>query len=284
MQTYTVAEPGKRLDVFVQEVSDVTRSFAGKLCANQKIQVNGQLEKPSYHVRTGDIISVDFDATEIEVSEKIDLPIIYEDDDVLVINKPIGVLSHSKGAYNPEATVATFMEPKLHDLDGERGGIVHRLDRATSGVMICAKNQAAMMWLQVQFSSRKVQKSYVAVITGTLDPKEAIIDMPIARNIKHPKTFHVNANGKSAITKYKVVKYDGKHSLVELEPQTGRTHQLRVHLNHQKHPIVGDTFYDGELHKRMLLHAHTLTITLPNNKRQTFVAEIPNDFDAIIHD
>ncbi len=284
MQTFSANESNQRLDVFVHEQMGISRSFADRLCEQDKVRVNDQKQKPSYKVKIGDVISVDFDISQLEVHEQIDVPILYEDRDVIVINKPEGILSHSKGAFNPEATVATFIEPKLQDLDGERGGIVHRLDRATSGVMICAKNEAALTWLQKQFSSRKVQKTYVAVIAGTLEPSEAIIDMPIARNPRQPKTFHVSLNGKTASTKYKVTRYDGDHSFVELEPKTGRTHQLRVHLSHQKHPIVGDTFYGGEPSERMLLHAHKLTITLPNKKHQEFVAEIPADFHTIFHD
>lgn len=283
MQTFVAVEAGQRLDVFVHEQMAISRSFADRLCDEEKVLVNNKHQKPSYKIKAGDTVTVDFDTTELEVHEQIDLPILYEDDDVVVIDKPVGVLSHSKGAYNPEATVATFIEPKLQDLDGERGGIVHRLDRATSGVIICAKNEAALKWLQKQFSSRRVQKTYLAVITGTLEPKEAIIDMPIARNPRQPKTFHVSANGRGAITKYKVANFDGKHSLLELEPKTGRTHQLRVHLAHQKHPLVGDEFYGGEPYNRMLLHAHKLKIQLPNKSQQEFVAEIPTDFHTIFH-
>lgn len=286
MQTFVVneSESGKRLDVFVHEQMAISRSFADRLCEQNRVSVNKKQQKPSYKVKAHDSVSVEFDTASLKVHEKIELPILYEDDDVIVINKPVGVLSHSKGAYNPEATVATFIEPKLQNLRGERGGIVHRLDRATSGVMICAKNEAALKWLQAQFSTRRVQKSYIAVITGSLDPEEAIINMPIARNPRQPKTFHVDANGRNAVTKYKVTKYDGAHSLLELEPKTGRTHQLRVHLAHQKHPIVGDAFYGGEPYNRMLLHAHKLAIQLPNKSQQEFIAEIPADFHTIFHD
>lgn len=284
MQTFTAPKPGARLDVFVHEELKISRNFAARLGEQGKVLVNDRKQKPSYKVRTGDIVAVDFDPSELVVTEKLDLPIMYEDDDVVVINKPEGVLSHSKGAFNPEATVATFMEPYLQDLDGERGGIVHRLDRATSGVMICAKNEAAMSWLQKQFADRKVQKKYVAIIEGTLDPSEAKIDMAIARNPRNPKTFRVDPNGKPAQTHYKIAKHDKEHSLVELQPATGRTHQLRVHLGHQGHPIVGDIFYGGEEYERLMLHAHKLEIILPNKTRKEFVAEIPKPFHTIFHD
>lgn len=284
MQTFTVLEPGARLDVFVHEQLKISRNFAARLGEQGKVLVNDQKQKPSYKVRAHDTVTVDFDSAELVVTEKLNLPIMYEDDDVVVINKPEGVLSHSKGAFNPEATVATFMEPFLQDLDGERGGIVHRLDRATSGVMICAKNVAAMTWLQKQFADRRVRKNYVAVIEGTLDPTEAMIDMAIARNPRNPKTFRVDPNGKPSRTHYKVARFDGQHSLIQLQPETGRTHQLRVHLSHQGHPIVGDVFYGGEEFERLLLHAHKIEITLPNKTKREFVAEIPALFHTVVHD
>ena len=126
------------------------------------------------------------------------MPIIFEDANCLVINKPVGVLSHSKGAYNPEATVATFIEPKLSGMIGDRAGIVHRLDRATSGVMICAKTPEALSYLQKQFSQRKVKKTYYAVIPGQLEPEEALIDIPIERDPQNPKTFRASQTGRTA--------------------------------------------------------------------------------------
>ena len=200
----------------------------------------------------------------------IELPIIFEDDDCVVINKPVGLLTHSKGAFNPEATVATWLSNRTTDMDGERAGIVHRLDRATSGVMICAKSPEALAWLQKQFSQRKVKKSYIAIIAGQLDPEEAIIDMPIERNPKAPATFRVGNNGKSATTHYKTIESSEHYSLLELKPETGRTHQLRVHLKHLGHPIVGDVLYNGKPGERLFLHAQSLEITLPNRERKVF--------------
>lgn len=284
MQTFTTHESDVRLDVFVHEHAGVSRSFAGRLCDQQKVWVNDEPMKPSYKVKSGDVITVLFDQKDLQVHEQIDLPILYEDNDVIVINKPTGILSHSKGAYNPEATVATFIAPKLQDLSGERGGVVHRLDRATSGVMICAKNETALIWLQKQFSTRRVHKTYLAVISGTLNPSEAIIDMPVARNPRKPKTFHVDPHGRKAVTKYKVLEQSLRHSLVLLEPQTGRTHQLRVHLSQQGHPIVGDEFYDGEPSERLMLHAYKLSVLLPNKTQHEFIAEIPSAFHTMMHE
>lgn len=212
-----------------------------------------------------------------------DLPVLYEDDDCVVINKPAGILTHTQGAHNPEATVATFLRDKVNGLDGERAGIVHRLDRATSGVIIGAKNQAALSWLQKQFAQRKVKKTYVAIAEGHLKEPEAIVDMPVGRNPKAPATFRVDANGKHALTHYRVLKENDKYSLLELKPETGRTHQLRVHLAHLGHPIVNDPLYGkGTYGDRLFLHALSLEITLPSRERKTFTAPLPPEFNAFM--
>jgi 23S rRNA pseudouridine1911/1915/1917 synthase len=144
--------------------------------------------------------------------------------------------------------------------------------------MICAKTPEALKWLQKQFSQRKTKKTYYAVVTGTLKQPEAVIDMPIERNPKAPATFRVGINGKSANTTYKVITTNDKYSLVELKPETGRTHQLRVHLNHLGHPIVGDYMYGGVKHDRLMLHAYSLELTLPDRRRMTFSAPVPKEF------
>ena len=144
--------------------------------------------------------------------------------------------------------------------------------------MICAKTPEALSWLQKQFSQRRVKKSYMALVEGVLKDEEAIIDMPIERNPKKPQVFRVGSNGKSAVTLYKVVKTDGERSLIELKPTTGRTHQLRVHLEHLGHPIVGDTFYGGKPAERLFLHAVSLELTLPNRERKTFKVPVPELF------
>ncbi len=272
-----------RLDVFlVEKIPELSRSSIVKLCSDDKVLVNGENQPTKYKVKANDEIIVYFDPKDLDEIPNIDLPVLYEDDDCLVIDKPAGVLTHSKGGFNPEATVATFIRGKVIGIEGERAGIVHRLDRATSGVIICAKTPEALKWLQKQFSSRKVKKQYIAVIDGSMDPSEAIIDMPIARNPRNPKTFHVSQEGKPAITSYRTTKTENKLSLLELAPETGRTHQLRVHLAHQGHPIVGDQMYGGSDNERLMLHAHILEITLPNRERKVFVAEVPKEFDKIM--
>lgn len=282
MQEFT-AEEAKRLDACVAGQHELSRSFVNVLLDQGKVTVNGNVVyKPSTKVHPGDVIVLDYQPTELHDIPEINLEILYQDDDCVVINKPIGVLTHSKGAFNPEATVSTFIRQFTTGMEDNRGGIVHRLDRVTSGVLICAKHEKALLWLQKQFADRKTKKVYNAVVSGTPEPIEASIDMPIQRNPKKPQTFRVGPNGKTAVTNYKVLQSDDKHSLLELRPITGRTHQLRVHLSQIGHPIVGDVLYDGEPADRTYLHALSLEITLPSGQRQTFSAPLPAEFSAII--
>jgi 23S rRNA pseudouridine1911/1915/1917 synthase len=270
----------ERLDQYVvRQQPSLSRGFAVRLIQDGDVLVNGEPQlRAGYKVRGSDKVKIGFDEAKAVVFPDIELPIIYEDDDCVVINKPVGLLTHSKGAFNPEATVSTWLRARMKAPKGERAGIVHRLDRATSGVMICAKTPEALGWLQKQFSQRKVKKSYAAVVEGVLKESQAIINMPIERNPKKPQTFRVGSNGKAAVTAYKVLKTNGKLSLLELKPDTGRTHQLRVHLEHLDHPIVGDTFYGGKPAERLFLHAQELEITLPNKERKIFKVPVPPQF------
>lgn len=272
----------KRLDQRVVElIPELSRASATKLIEGGKVTINGKVvEKGGAKLREGDEVLVDFDIKQLDDIPTIKLKVLYEDDDCVVIIKPVGVLTHSKGEFNPEATVETWLRSRTK-LTGARAGIVHRLDRATSGVMICAKTPEALKWLQRQFSQRKTKKTYYAVVKGQFKQPEALIDMPIERNPKAPATFRVGVQGKSATTHYKVIAANDEYSLVELKPETGRTHQLRVHLSHLGHPIVGDYMYGGEKHDRLMLHAYSLELTLPDRQRQTFMAPIPKDFRKI---
>lgn len=277
-------DAGKRLDSFVAlQMTQLSRAFIQKLCDQGKIMVAGSPNKAGYKLREGDIVAIDYDEAELENIPVIDLPVIYEDDDCIVINKPAGVLTHAQGHLSTEPSVATFLRDRLKGLSGLRGGIVHRLDRATSGVIICAKTPEALSFMQKQFSQRKVKKTYMAVIEGHLKHKEALIDMPIERNPKAPATFRVGHNGKSAQTYYEVKEETKAYSLIELKPTTGRTHQLRVHLLEQGHPIVGDPLYgSGAFGDRLYLHAYSLEITLPNKERRTFTAPVPDEFRELL--
>lgn len=283
-------DAGKRVDVFLAEnLPDFSRSSLVGLFDKNLVMVNGRAVKPSYKLREKDKLKADISLLTARPGD-IKLPVMYEDENVIVIDKPAGVLTHSKGGLNTEATVASFVGPMLNDenLVGNRAGIVHRLDRMTSGVIITAKNAKALKQLQKQFSTRKVKKIYLAIVEGVPSPQEAIIDAPIERNPKRPQTFRVGSGGKPSQTRYKVLKVLNRptprfqkaaksYSLLELKPETGRTHQLRVHLKYIGHPIVGDRVYghDGE---NMYLHAKSLKITLPRGRQMQFEAPEPKIF------
>jgi 23S rRNA pseudouridine1911/1915/1917 synthase len=264
------------------QLGSLSRSTADKLIKQGNIKVNGRIEtKSGYKIKGQDEIEIDYDQNEpILDPSDLKIPILYEDDDCVVIDKPVGVLSHSKGALNRENTVASWLEVKWQSQPGDRSGIVHRLVRMTSGVMICAKITLAQSWLQKQFSQRKAKKTYLALVEGLPSPEEAIIDMPIERNPKKPQTFRVGSNGKQATTTYKVISRHENFSLLELKPTTGRTHQLRVHLSKLGYPIIGDTIYGGLPADRLYLHALSLEITLPNRQRQLFESSVPAEFKA----
>ncbi len=268
----------KRIDKLIADLFPTyPRTALQRLFASGHVRLNGSETKPGIKVREGDTVEIDLSPLQFEVAE-IDLPVLYEDDDVLVIDKPSGVISHARGRFFDEPSVASFLRQKVTSLTGERAGIVHRLDRATSGVMICAKNQNALSWLQAQFSDRKVKKTYLALIVGTMPSETGLIDMPIARNPQKPQTFRVDEEGKSAQTRYEVIATEGMYSLVKLQPETGRTHQLRVHLEKLGHPIVGDELYEGKKAERLMLHASRLQVMLPNREEKTFTAELPEIF------
>jgi len=274
----------ERLDQYVaSQLPTVSRAYAAKLVDIGKVKVNGEVvTKNGYKLRAEDSVVIDHDPEEEQQIPKIDLPIIYEDEDCVVISKPLGLLSHSKGAFNPEATVASWLTSHVAGLSGDRAGVIHRLDRATSGVMICAKNPKASSWLQKQFSQRKVKKEYTAIVEGTFKQDHAVIEMPIERNPKKPQMFRVGTNGKAATTEYKVIETNGRLTMVQLKPLTGRTHQLRVHLEELGHPIVGDTFYGGKVADRLYLHAKSLELTLPNRERKTFETPLPKSFNTLM--
>ncbi len=275
----------ERLDQYVVlQLGAISRSQANAIIAQGLVGVNGEVvTKPGYKLKPSDKISINYTPDSAHIYPKIELPIIYENKDCVVIDKPAGVLSHSKGAFNPEPTVATWLAQHLGaKADSDRTGIVHRLDRDTSGVMICAKTVDSHGWLQKQFSQRKVKKTYFALVSGQPAQSHAIIDMPIERNPKKPQSFRVGSNGKSAVTEYQVVETGSKYSLVRLRPTTGRTHQLRVHLHKLGHPIVGDSLYGGEPAARLYLHAAQLEITLPTKRQAHFDAPLPETFTELV--
>lgn len=276
----TEISPGERLDLYVVRLMpSLSRASIAKLIEQGRVAVNGVPQSKAGHkLKSQDTVKVDYPEELLAVPD-IDLSVIYEDEDCVVISKPAGLLTHSKGAFNPEATVATWLSGRIKGMSGDRAGIVHRLDRATSGVMIAAKTPEAMAWLQKQFAQRKTKKTYVAVAQGVFKEPAAVIDMPIERNPKRPQAFRAGSAGKPAQTAYKVLRSDANYSLVELKPVTGRTHQLRVHLQQIGHPILGDSLYGGKPAERLFLHAKSLELTLPNRERKLFEVPLPPEFE-----
>lgn len=271
-----------RLDAYLAENwPEYSRSTWQKYIKQGYVSVNGSVETVVKRALSEDDI-VTTDVLNKPVQEDRSVPIIFQDNNVIVINKPTGMLTHSKGVLNEEFTAADFFKQYTsYHKDTNRPGIVHRLDRDTSGLLIGALNENAARVLQRQFSDRKVKKTYIAVVDGEPKLSEAVIDLPIGRNPKKPSQFRVDPNGKSATTEYKVLASNGKRSLIELKPVTGRTHQLRVHMSHIGTPIHGDKVYGGASADRMYLHAAKLEVTIPDGQRMLFVAEIPDEFEQV---
>ena len=262
--------PKVRLDLLlVDKYKSYNRSTLQKFIKNGYVKVDGKV------VLKANLKFLPDAKLELNVPEEIknaDLvpDIIYENNDVLVLNKPAGLLSMAKGEYCPERTLEDF------------GLLVHRLDRDTSGVVILAKTPEVQKFLRKQFQDRKTHKTYVAVVSGRPKLEAARIDLPIARDLNHPTTFKVDPNGKASETFYQVLKSNDKYSLLELKPTTGRTHQLRVHLKYIGHPILGDPVYGDEPAERLYLHAKELEITLPGGIRKIFSAPVPQEFSCVL--
>lgn len=279
-----------RLDKFLSEkYPEYSRATWQKFIHEGYVSINeSKVTSPAKNTSEDDILN--FNLPEPRGFSTESLPIIYEDNDVLVLNKPAGVLTHSKGALNDEFTVADFVVSKTPNTKAgaaegnNRLGIVHRLDRATSGVIITAKDPKTEKFLRKQFQDRKAKKTYVAILERTPKKPEAIIDAPIARNPKAPATFRVDPNGKSAVTYYKVLATNEQgQALVELKPETGRTHQIRVHMAFINTPIIGDPLYGHSQAERLHLHAKSLEITIPAGQqevttRKLFTAPVPKEF------
>ena len=268
-----------RLDIYLSTKFDTTisRSLWQKYIKAGYVSVNNKVATtPKFEVDETDEIALNLPEKE---QTDVDLPILYEDDDVIVVNKPSGLLTHAKGGLSDEPTVAEIIRPKTSfATDTDRPGIVHRLDRDTSGLLIIAKNPESAAHLQRQFAERTAKKTYVAITDGKPKLNAAKIDLPIGRNPSAPSTFRIDPNGKPAQTTYHVLTENDTRSLVELKPTTGRTHQLRVHLAHLNAPILGDRVYGKSSDCRMMLHAQKLEITLPSGERKVFEAAVPDEF------
>ncbi len=278
---YAVDADKKRLDIYLaSKYPEISRSAWQKHVKAGYVNINGKkVTSPKQEISSSDIITT-------ELPEKFDhsaaeLPIIYLDDNVIVINKPAGILAHAKGTDSDEFTVADFFSRYTKvGLSTNRPGIVHRLDRDTSGVMIGARTEDTYKLLARQFGERKTKKTYMAIVAGILKEKEATLELPINRNPSAPSTFRVDSNGRMAITTYKVLAESNGKSLVELHPTTGRTHQLRVHMAYLGAPILGDRVY-GKADQRLFLHALSLEITIPKGDRRIFEAPLPDEFREI---
>lgn len=274
----------KRLDVaLVERLGEESRSTYQKLVQQGRVTVNGVVAaSPKQLVAPEDELAVAHVAREFAA---LPYEVLYEDEHVLVINKPAGMLTHAKGAIAEEFTAADIIKPSTsYKTETNRPGIVHRLDRDTSGVLLMVKTDEAARKIQQQFSNRTVKKVYQAVVSGVPKQPKALLDLPIERNPSAPSTFRVGANGKPATTVYEVLQTNaaGTHSLVELRPRTGRTHQLRVHMQYIGTPIVGDVVYGKVAADRMCLHAASLELTLPGGERKTFTAPVPAAFMDIL--
>ena len=275
---FAVISEKHRLDAELAErYPETSRSTWQKHIKAGHISVNGKVATSTrYDVAAIDDIAIN--TPELPDFSDKNIPIIYIDDNVVVINKPSGILSHAKGALNDEFTAAEFFRRyTTYNLDTNRPGIIHRLDRDTSGVMMGARNPETAVLLQKQFADRLAKKTYYAILNGIPKLAKANIDLPIERNPSAPSSFRVGSNGKPATTKYEVLATSGKYSLVKMQPSTGRTHQLRVHMAYLNTPILGDKVY-GKQSDRLYLHAYSLEITIPNGNRQTFIAPVPEEF------
>ena len=284
---------GVRLDRYIAE--NLRLLSRSQIKARElKAVVNGKETKIAHAVKNGDALELSWkEAEPINIiPENIPLNILYEDDRAVALNKPQGMVVHP-GAGNRRGTLANALyyrkleKNKLAEAQGSRPGIVHRLDKDTSGVMIAAYDDEALAFLAGQFKSRTAKKTYIAIVRGIPTEKKGRIETYIARDPKDRKRFAVTPRGKIAVTRYSVVKTWAAHSLILLRPKTGRTHQLRVHLRHLGCPIVGDPLYSpvDPLFPQagLMLHARSLAIMLPGeDKERVFKAPLPDRFTAMI--
>lgn len=288
---------GKRIDAYIPIVNkEISRSMVQKLLAEENITVNGKIPKASYKVGLGDEIEIIIpEAKEIELKpQDIPLDIIYEDEDIIVINKEKGMVVHPANG-NPDGTLVNAIMAKCKDslsgIGGEiRPGIVHRLDKDTSGVIIVAKNDKAHINLSEQLKNHEVKKTYIALVRGIIKENEATINMPIARSKSDRKKMAVCKEGKSAITHFKVLgRFKNQYTLLEINIETGRTHQIRVHLSNIGYPIIGDEVYSNGKNewgiKGQALHAWKIEFKHPRTGEQIHLkAKIPEYFENIINE
>ncbi len=287
---------GNRIDAYIaKKDEDISRVAIQRLIKEEKILVNNKKTKSSYKIQEGDKITLEKEEPkEIELkAQDIPVDVIYEDSDIIVVNKPKGLVVHP-GSGNPDGTLANSLmnmcKDSLSGIGGEiRPGIVHRLDKDTSGILVVAKNDKAHINLSEQIKNHEVEKTYIALVRGIVKENEATIDMPIGRSMKDRKKMSVNQNGKNAITNFKVIDrfLEENCTLLEIKIETGRTHQIRVHLAQIGYPIIGDDTYSNGKNiwgvKGQCLHAKSLKFKHPITQKEMFLqAELPEYFKNIL--
>ena len=288
----------KRLDKFISEMEeDLSRTTIQRLIEEEKVLVNEQKVKTSYKPISGDKIRIIVEQRpKLELkAQKIPVQIMYEDKDIVVVNKPKGMVVHpANGNYDGTLVNALLgmYEDKSdwsfsEDEENFRPGIVHRLDKDTSGLLIVAKNDVALMKMSKEIQERKVTKKYIALVKGNVPDDEATIDLPIARSTKDRKKMAVDENGKNAVTYFKVLKRYDRYTLLELKIATGRTHQIRVHMSYIGHPVVGDEVYSNGKNefevKGQMLHAWKLEFIHPiTGEKINLEAPLPDYFKEIL--
>ena len=287
---FQVSEDDIRLDNYLTNVLSESRSQVSKIIKEGNVLVNNKNTKAGYILKKGDIIEVNHQKEDDSIiPEKMDLDIVYEDDDVIVVNKANGVVVHpAPGNYHGTLVNGLLYHTKLSDLNGEvRPGIVHRIDAYTTGLLMIAKNNKAHEFLAKELSSKKAFRKYVALVWGNIKNDSGTIDAPIGRSLTDRKKMAVMANGKEAITHFKVLKRLGEVTLIELRLETGRTHQIRVHMDYIGYPIVNDPVYGNRKlidDTGQCLHAKTLGFVHPKTlEYMQFDSELPECFVNILN-
>lgn len=294
IELYVDEESNERLDYYISsELDEISRTYVQKLIKDKRVNVNGLYKKASYIVKEGDYIYIDLpEPKTLELApENIPLDIVYEDSDVVVINKPQDMVVHpAPGNYSGTLVNALLYHvDSLSTINGIiRPGIVHRLDKDTSGLLVVAKNDNAHRELSNQLKDRKVYREYIALVHGVINNDSGEINKPIGRDPKDRKKMTViYTNSKEAITNYWVIKRYSKYTLVRVRLQTGRTHQIRVHFSDMRHPVVGDPIYSNGKNEfnlnKQLLHARKIGFIHPSTKeRMEFECDIPNTFKEVL--
>ncbi|MCD5550070.1 RluA family pseudouridine synthase [Lactobacillus delbrueckii] len=290
----TAEESGQRLDKYLAgEMTDLSRSRIKELVQAGEVLVNGKKSKVSYKVQNGDLIQVTvlpLEPLKLE-AENIPLDIVYEDGDIIVVNKPQGMVVHPAVGH-PSHTLVNALLYHTRDLadspEGFRPGIVHRIDKDTSGLLMVAKNAAARESLEKQLAAKSNKRQYLAIVHGNFAEEEGTIDAPIGRNPKDRKQMAVVEKGKSAVTHFKVLEQYQGYSLVECQLETGRTHQIRVHMAYIGHPLAGDPLYGPRKTlpgHGQFLHAKTLGFEQPSTGEWLeFSVQPPEIFQQTVAD